>query len=79
MQQKTGPSRHAAGDIPFRPYSESRLGLPSKTPASGGGCTSAVGPLNDWYLILGLVQPVQCMQRPHRQFGIGGVDQHRKL
>src|SRR6185437_14364803 len=29
--------------------------------------------------ILRLVQPVQRMQRAHRQFGIGGIDQHREL
>src|SRR5258707_10764884 len=28
---------------------------------------------------LRLVEPVECMQRAHRQFGIGGVDQHREL
>jgi len=26
-----------------------------------------------------LIQPVQRMQRAHRQFGMGGVDRHREL
>ena len=28
---------------------------------------------------LNLVQPVERVQRAHREFGVGGIDQHRKL
>src|SRR5882757_3909534 len=30
-------------------------------------------------IVLGFVEPVERMQRAHREFGIGGVDQHREL
>lgn len=30
-------------------------------------------------IVLGLVQPVERMQRAHREFGIGGVDQNQSL
>ena len=30
-------------------------------------------------IVLGLVEPIQRVQRAHRKFGVGGVDQHRKL
>src|ERR1700722_12844889 len=30
-------------------------------------------------ILLNLIQPIERVQRPHRQFRVGGVDQHRKL
>ena len=59
-------------------YSELKLVLPSKTPASGRRCHSEfAAPAKKE--ILGLVEPVERVQRPHRQFRVGGVDQDRKL
>src|SRR3954463_9923552 len=61
------------------PYTELRLVLPSKTPARPETSRSLSQARRFRKDFLRFVQSVQRVQGAHGQFGVGGVDQHRKL